>query len=236
MRAIMTILDLIEILQLNKENNIFIPLPPGPHFEVSSKKIIFYEGLTLPEFYNSTKKGASDLVQYIRKNIGFVYDNDRELVKYFSVFKLLAAIDKASGNGNCESYDKYLETAKQYVTKINQTIKENYQTDDIQDMKDLICILLEDSLYRELFFHVQVFDYSKKRLCPNKKSKDYFFGNKRFHNELDKVHITIYNDYIELHHPIEGRSHEGDLTPNNTLSLEQKIIAALDYWQTYFNN
>ena len=103
----MTILDLIEILQLNKENNIFIPLPPGPHFEVSSKKIIFYEGLTLPEFYNSTKKGASDLVQYIRKNIGFVYDNDRELVKYFSVFKLLAAIDKASGNGNCESYDKY---------------------------------------------------------------------------------------------------------------------------------
>lgn len=123
MRTIMTILDLIEILQLNKENNIFIPLPPGPHFEVSSKKIIFYEGLTLPEFYNSTKKGASDLVQYIRKNIGFVYDNDRELVKYFSVFKLLAAIDKASGNGNCESYDKYLETAKQYVTKINQTIK-----------------------------------------------------------------------------------------------------------------
>lgn len=60
----MTILDLIEILQLNKENNIFTSLPPGPYFEkhsifdVSSKNIIFYEGLTLPEFYNSTKKGG----------------------------------------------------------------------------------------------------------------------------------------------------------------------------------
>lgn len=238
----MTILDLIEILQLNKENNIFIPLPPGPYFEdhsifqVSSKKIIFYEGLTLPEFYNSRKEASYALVEYIQKNVESVYDNKRELLRYFSVFQLLIAIDKATGHDDCESYDKYLETAKQYVTKINQAIKENYQTDDIQDMKDLICILLEDSLYRELFFHVQVFDYSKKRPCPNKKSKDYFFGNKRFHNELDKVHITIYNDYVELHHPIEGRSHERDLTPNNTLSLEQKIIAALDYWQTYFNN
>lgn len=44
----MTILDLlIEILQLNKDNNIFIPLPPGSYFEdhsifeVSSKKDYF---------------------------------------------------------------------------------------------------------------------------------------------------------------------------------------------------
>ena len=57
----MTVLNLIEILQLNKGNNIFIPLPPGPYFEdhsifeVSSKKIIFYEELTLPAFYNSRK-------------------------------------------------------------------------------------------------------------------------------------------------------------------------------------
>lgn len=238
----MTILDLIEILQLNKDNNIFIPLPPGPYFEdhsifeVSSKKIIFYEGLTLSEFYNSRKEASYALVEYIQKNVESVYDNKRELLRYFSVFQLLIAIDKATGHDDCESYDKYLETAKQYVTKINQAIKENYQTDDIQDMKDLIYILSKKPLYCELFFHVQVFDYSKKRPCPNKKSKDYFFGNKRFHNELDKVHITIYNDYVELHHPIEGRSHKRDLTPNNTLSLEQKIIAALDYWQTYFNN
>ena len=71
----MTILDLIEILQLNKENNIFISLPPGPYFEdhsileVSSKKIIFYEGLTLSEFYNSRKDVSYALVKYIQKNI-----------------------------------------------------------------------------------------------------------------------------------------------------------------------
>ena len=238
----MTILDLIEILQLNKENNIFIPLPPGPYFEdhsifqVSSKKIIFYEGLTLPEFYNSRKEASYALVEYIQKNVESVYDNKRELLRYFSVFQLLIAIDKATGHDDCESYDKYLETAKQYVTKINQAIKENYQTDDIQDMQDLKYILYSTPLYLELFFDVQVFDYDKKRPCPNKKSKDLSFGNKRFHNEMDKVHITIYNDYVDLWHPIEGRSHERELSPNRTLSLEQIIIAALDCWQTYYKN
>lgn len=238
----MTVLDLIEILQLNKGNTIFTPLPSRSYlkthsvFDVSSKKIIFYEGLELSEFYDSKKDISYDLITYIQKNVGSVYNNERELLRYFSVFQLLIAIDQASGKDNCESYDKYLDTAKEYVTKINQAIKENYQTDDIQDMQDLKYILYSTPLYLELFFDVQVFDYDKKRPCPNKKSKDLSFGNKRFHNEMDKVHITIYNDYVELWHPIEGRSHERALSPNRTLSLEQKIIAALDCWQTYYKN
>ena len=175
----MTVLDLIEILQLNKENTIFTPLPPESYleersvFEVSFKKIIFYEGLTLPEFYNSRKKDFHDLIEYIQKNVESVYGNKRELLKYFSVFQLLIAIDKAAGHDDCGSYDKYLETAKQYVTKINQTIKENYQTDDIQDMQDLKYILSKKPLYLDLFFHVQVFDYNKNQPHPNKESKDY---------------------------------------------------------------
>lgn len=238
----MTVLDLIEILQLNKGNNIFTPLPSGPYFvshynfEVSSKKIIFYEELTLPEFYDSQKNISCDLIKFIQDNVVSKYDNKREFLRYFSVLQLLIAIDKATGIDDCESYDQYLETTKEYVTKINQAIKENYQTDDIQDMQDLKYILYSTPLYLELFFDVQVFDYDKKRPCPNKKSKDLSFGNKRFHNELDKVHITIYNDYVELWHPIEGRSHERELSPNRTLSLEQKIIAALDCWQTYYKN
>lgn len=238
----MTVLNLIEILQLNKENNIFIPLPSGPYFvshynfEVSSKKIIFYEELTLPEFYDSQKNISCDLIKFIQDNVVSKYDNKREFLRYFSVLQLLIAIDKATGIDDCESYDQYLETTKEYVTKINQAIKENYQTDDIQDMQDLKYILYSTSLYLELFFHVQVFDYNKRRPCPNKKSKNFSFGNKRFHNELDKVHITIYNDYVELWHPIEGRSHERELSPNRTLSLEQKIITALDCWQTYYKN
>lgn len=103
-------------------------------------------------------------------------------------------------------------------------------------MQDLKYILYSTPLYLELFFDVQVFDYDKKRPCPNEKSKDFSFGNKRFHNEMDKVHITIYNDYVELWHPIEGRSHERELSPNRTLSLEPKIIAALDCRQTYYKN
>lgn len=238
----MTVLDLIEIMELNKENDIFIPLPSGPYFvshsifEVSSKKIIFYKELTLSEFYDSEKDISYNLITYIQKNVESVYNNERELLRYFSVFQLLIAIDLTSGNENCASYDKYLETAKQYVTKINQTIIENYQTDDIQDMQDLKYILNSTPLYLELFFYVQVFDYDKKRPCPNKKSKNFSFGNKRFHNELDKVHITIYNDYVELWHPIEERSHERELSPNNALSIEQKIIAALDCWQTYYKS
>lgn len=237
----MTILDLIEILQLNKENNIFIPLPPGPYFEdhsifeVSSKKIIFYEGLTLPEFYNSRKEASYALVEYIQKNVESVYDNKRELLRYFSVFQLLIAIDKATGHDDCESYDKYLENAKQYVTKVNQAIKENYQTDDIQDMKDLIYILSKKPLYCELFFHVQVFDYNKNQPCSNKVSKDYYFGNKRFHNEFDIVGIKIYNDFVALCPPKEIRIPKKELNQNENLSLEQKIITAFDCWETDFN-
>lgn len=237
----MTILDLIEILQLNKENNIFISLPPGPYFEdhsifeVSSKKIIFYEGLTLPEFYNSRKDALYALVEYIQKNVESVYGNKRELLRYFSVFQLLIAIDKATGHDDCESYDKYLETAKQYITKINQAIKENYQTEDIQNMKDLIYILSNKPLYRELFFHVQVFDYNKNQPCLNKESKDYYFGNKRFHNEFDIVAIKIYNDFVALCPPMEIRISKKELNQNENLSLEQKIITAFDCWETDFN-
>lgn len=239
----MTVLNLIEILQLNKGNNIFIPLPSGQYFkthsvfDVSSKKIIFNEELTLSEFYDSKKESAYDLISYIQKNVGSVYNNKRELLRYFSVFQLLIALDQASENDNCAPYDKYLETAKEYVTKLNQAIKKNYQTDDIQDMQDLKYILSKKPLYLELFFHVQVFDYNKKRPCSNKRSKSLSFGNKRFHNELDNVQIRIYNDYVELWHPIEGRSPHGrDLPLSSPLSLEQKIIDALDCWQTYYNN
>ena len=153
----MTVLDVIEILQLNKDNTIFTPLPPESYledrsvFEVSSKKINFYEGLTLPEFYDSRKKGSHDLIEYIQKSVESVYVNKRELLRYFSVFQLLIAIDKAAGHDDCGSYGKYLGTAKQYVTKINQTIKENYQTEDIQDMQDLKYILSKNPLYLDLF-------------------------------------------------------------------------------------
>ena len=139
--------------------------------DVSSKKIIFNEELTLSEFYDSKKESAYDLISYIQKNVGSVYNNKRELLRYFSVFQLLIALDQASENDNCAPYDKYLETAKEYVTKLNQAIKKNYQTDDIQDMQDLKYILSKKPLYLELFFHVQVFDYNKKRPCSNKRSK-----------------------------------------------------------------
>lgn len=57
----MTVLDLIEILQLNKDNTIFVPLPSELYFKepsnfnVYSKKIIFHKELTLSEFYDSKK-------------------------------------------------------------------------------------------------------------------------------------------------------------------------------------
>ena len=233
----MTVLDVIEILQLNKDNTIFTPLPPESYlenrsvFEVSSKKIIFYEGLTLPEFYDSRKKDSHDLIEYIQKSVGAVYGNKRELLRYFSVFQLLIALDKAAGHDDCISYDKYLETAKQYVTKINQTIKENYQTEDIQDMQDLKYILSKNPLYLDSFFHVQVFDDNKTPPHPNRESKDYYFGNKRFHNEFDTVNIKIYNDFVAVSPPLEIHIPQKELNPNDNLSLEHKIITALDCWE-----
>lgn len=107
----MTVLDLIEILQLNKENNIFIPLPSGQNFkthsvfDVSSKKIIFCKELTLSEFYDSKKDISYDLISYFQKNVGSVYNNKRELLRYITITK--TSLKKCSHSHSIEKGRSY---------------------------------------------------------------------------------------------------------------------------------
>lgn len=86
------------------------------------------------------KKSSYYLITYIKKNVGSVYNNKSNILDIF-VFQLLIVMDPAFRNDNCTSYVKYLGKAKQSVTKINQAINKNFQTDNIQAMHNLKYIL-----------------------------------------------------------------------------------------------
>ena len=67
--------------------------------------------------------------------------------------------------------------------------------------------------------------------------KDYSFGNIQYHEELDRVHITIYDDVVEISCTKEARgSYERKLDKRKKYTSEDKIISALDFWRCNFGN
>ena len=67
--------------------------------------------------------------------------------------------------------------------------------------------------------------------------RDYSFGNIQYHEELDRVNITIYDDVVEISCAKEERgSYERKLDNRKRYTSEDKIISALDCWRCSFWN
>ena len=84
-----------------------------------------------------------------------------------------------------------------------------------------------------MLFNVHEVHSTKERQFSENKieKKDYFFGNIQYHEELDRVHITIYDDVVEISCKKEARgSHERKLDKRKKYTSEDKIISALDCW------
>ncbi len=163
---------------------------------------------------------------------------------YYTVSSLLYAVGKWKEISELNfNIDKYIaDNIKKYVSLIKNEIKSNLDFSEVKDMNQLIDIINCSELYQQMLFLVTVYDYSKyTKGYKNYKTKNtYSFGNKKYREDLDKVRISIYDDCVELVCDREGRGipYERKLSQNNRieLSVENKIIEAIDTWDCYYTN
>lgn len=237
----MKIVDLIKIIGLDKDEFIpFILLGPGQHLNneltiyPTPKGICFYKEADVRMLSFNDENKLYDIKNLIEKDIKEVYNNGRELNRYLAVSELLISIDCFCGGKG----DFDLKKARDYVSKINRKIIEALVFNEIADMKDLIHMIKKDKLYRELFFVVTEVCCNKSDRYRGYKQQEnaYCFGNEKYHEDLDVVDITVYDDCVELLHREEGREHEQKLDLRRRYTLEQKIITALDCWRCFYWN
>ena len=235
----MKIVDLIKIIGLDKENSMpFILLEPGQYSDKelaiypTSRGICFYKEQDVWFLSINDKNKIYDIEQSIQRNIREVYNNVRELNRYLAISELLIAIDRFYGGKGVLDLDK----AKIYVDKVDKAIIEALSFDEISNMKNLIDIIKGDELYREMLFVVNEIGCNRDdRYKGYKKQENYYsFGNQKYHEDLDVVDITVYNDFVEILHRAEGREHERKLDQRRQNTVEEKIISALDCWRCYF--
>lgn len=163
-----------------------------------------------------------------------LYANARELDRYVAVSVILNAVDRCKGGdgGIC------FEDIKYYVEILNNASNEALDLKQISDMDTLKKIIKSDKLYREMLFNVYEVNSTKDRefIGYKKETKSYSFGNIKYHEELDKVSIRTYDDYVALVCEKEGRSHKQNLDIRRSYTSEGKILAALDCWRCDYLN
>lgn len=173
--------------------------------------------------------------QSLKKCAWELDDNDRELDKYVAVYEILYAINEYKGVNDDIEFD----TIKRYVEILNKKILDSLDFQQILEMETLKNLIMKDKLYNQMLFNVHEVQSTKERQFSGyrKKKKDYSFGNIQYHEELDRVHITIYDDVVELFCEKEGRgSYERELDKRKIYTSEEKIISALDCWRCSFWN
>ena len=160
--------------------------------------------------------------------------SEKELDKYVAVFMILIAVDRYKGGKGTIYFDKI----KYYVEILNKAIYEALDIQQISDMNTLKEIITSDTLYREMYFHVNEVNSTKERQYSGykKDEKSYSFGNIKYHEELDKVFIYTYDDCVELTCEKEGKSYKQKLDMRRRYASEGKILAALDCWRCAYLN
>ena len=158
-----------------------------------------------------------------------LYSDERELDKYVAVSIILNAVDRCKvGNGRIR-----FEDIKEYVEIINNAIYESLDFQQISDMDTLKELIKSDTLYRQMLFNVYEVNSAKDREFTGykKETKRYSFGNIKYHEELDKVSIRTYDDYVALACDKEGRRHTQTLDIRRSYTSEGKILSALYCWR-----
>jgi|GEM_PF-4173609 len=162
-------------------------------------------------------------------------DNDRELDKYVAVYEILYAINEYKGIDDDIKFD----TIERYVEILNKEILDSLDFQQILEMETLKNLIIKDKLYNQMLFNVHEVQSTKEREFSEYRieKKDYSFGNIQYHEELDRVHITIYDDVFEISCAKEERgSYKRKLDKRKRYTSEDKIISALDSWRCSFRN
>lgn len=165
---------------------------------------------------------------------GLAFD-EREMDKYIAVYEVLLAIDEYRR----EDRDIELDILKGYVEILNKEILYTLDFQQIQGMTNLMDIVVNDNLYRQMKFVVYEVDSVKKNQFWGYKvnKKNYSFGNIKYCEKLDRVNITIYEDCVEIECVKEARGcFERKLEIRRKYTVEEKIIQALDCWKCAYGN
>lgn len=172
--------------------------------------------------------------QYLKNCSCELGNNDRELDKYVAVYEILYAINEYKGIDDDIKFD----TIKRYVEILNKEILDSLDFQQILEMETLKNLIIKDKLYNQMLFNVHEVQSTKERQFSGYiEKKDYSFGNIQYHEELDRVHITIYDDVVEISCAKEERgSYERKLDNRKRYTSEDKIISALDCWRCSFWN
>lgn len=173
--------------------------------------------------------------QYLKNCSCELGNNDRELDKYVAVYEILYAINEYKGIDDDIKFD----TIKRYVEILNKEILDSLDFQQILEMETLKNLIIKDKLYNQMLFNVYEVQSTKERQFSGYRieKKDYSFGNIQYHEELDRVHITIYDDVVEISCAKEERgSYERKLDNRKRYTSEDKIISALDCWRCSFWN
>lgn len=161
-----------------------------------------------------------------------INDEDIDFDKYIAIYEILYAINEYKGIEDDINFD----VLKKYVDEINKIILNELDFQQVPEMKTLKKIIMKNKLYNQMIFCVDdIRSIKEKRFLQQKtEEKRYVFGNIKYHEELDKVNITIYDDCVELVCEKEGKKHTENLNKEMNYTSEDKIISALDCWRNYF--
>lgn len=172
--------------------------------------------------------------QYLKNCSCELGNNDRELDKYVAVYEILYAINEYKGIDDDIKFD----TIKRYVEILNKEILDSLDFQQILEMETLKNLIIKDKLYNQMLFNIHEVQSTKERQFSGYiEKKDYSFGNIQYHEELDRVYITIYDDVVEISCAKEERgSYERKLDNRKRYTSEDKIISALDCWRCSFWN
>lgn len=232
----MKLIDLLEITKLNKEAPfVSYKFSCGEKDTLTIKKdgIYFWEETSIGSFMNFDGKDHQyEISRLIAKS---VYSKPSQRQIYYAVCSALYNIARWNHEDTDEFITVHLNTC---VTILIKEIIGNLDFSQIDKMDSLINIIRGDSQYQQLVFNVTVYSFQKKvygNYIALQKPQRFSFGNMKYHEELGKADVTVYQDYVELLDNAAGRRIEKKLDRAD-LTTESKIIDVLDYWRCYYTN
>lgn len=122
--------------------------------------------------------------------------------------------------------------------KVREEIISNLDFSEISNMETLIETVKNNMHYATLLFMVRRHNCIEEHQSKsyNDKPIEFIFGNRNYRRDMDVVNIEIFTDFTSLHYRKEGSKHHEEKIDNNSKSVEQEILNALDLWNNYYNN
>ncbi|MEK4053077.1 hypothetical protein MHB84_05450 [Paenibacillus sp. FSL F4-0087] len=124
--------------------------------------------------------------------------------------------------------------ALQLIRKLEIDLEMDFT--EIYEMKDLIKMICENNNISKYEFRVKEYNEYESRRTYRNPITSLSFGNKIRSHSYDIVDISIFLDKVNLQCVPEGaRKYSKEFDPREVLSLEQKIIYAVDTWTSYYS-